>query len=166
MMLQDQDGSRNEDPADVTIRLARREDVPAVVRMLADDPLGATRERFTHPLPREYWDAFDAMLLQGGNDLLVAEIDGQVIGCLQLTIIPGLSRLGMSRAQIEGVRVDGRFRGRQIGERLIQEAIARARTAGCKLVQLTTDKARPDAHRFYERLGFVATHIGMKLTLD
>lgn len=147
------------------IREARREDVPAIVRMLADDPLGATRERATDPLPRVYLDAFDAIQTHTGNHLLVAELDGKVVGCLQLTFIPGLSRMGLTRAQIESVRVDSAMRGRKLGELMIQDAIERARRHGCGVVQLTTDKAREDAHRFYERLGFAATHIGMKLTL-
>jgi ribosomal protein S18 acetylase RimI-like enzyme len=148
-----------------TIRAATRADVPAIVRMLADDPLGATRERATDPLPREYLDAFDAIQTHTGNHLLVAELDGKVVGCLQLTFIPGLSRLGLTRAQIESVRIDSSMRGRKLGELMIQDAIERARKHGCGVVQLTTDKAREDAHRFYERLGFVATHIGMKLSL-
>ena len=147
------------------IRAGRREDLPAVVRLLADDPLGAMRERYAEPLPPAYGGAFEAMQRQGGNELLVAELDGAVVGCLQLTLIPGLSRLGTTRAQIEGVRVDARARGRQIGEALVRAAIDRARAAGCGLVQLTTDRTREDAHRFYERLGFAATHLGMKLDL-
>lgn len=148
-----------------TIREATRDDLPAIVRMLADDPLGATRERAVDPLPRDYVDAFDAIQTHTGNRLLVAELDGKVVGCLQLTFIPGLSRLGLTRAQIESVRIDKSMRGRKLGELMIQDAIERARQRGCGVVQLTTDKAREDAHRFYERLGFEATHIGMKLTL-
>ena len=135
------------------------------VRVLADDPLGAKRERAVDPLPRDYLDAFDAIQTHTGNHLLVAELDGKVVGCLQLTFIPGLSRLGLTRAQIESVRIDSSMRGRKLGELMITDAIARARRHGCGVVQLTTDKARDDAHRFYERLGFVATHIGMKLSL-
>jgi ribosomal protein S18 acetylase RimI-like enzyme len=136
------------------------------VRLLADDDLGAAREQYAEPLPRAYRDAFDAMQAQGGNDCLLAELDGEIAGCLQLTVIPGLSRRGMRRAQIEGVRVDARFRGRGVGAALFHHAIARARDAGCGLVQLTTDKARPEALRFYERLGFAASHEGMKLSLE
>ena len=146
------------------IRLAQREDVPALARLLADDALGAGRE--SPDDPATYERAFDAMQAQGGNDVLVAEgEDGAILGCLQLTLIAGLSRRGMTRAQIEGVRVLGAHRGARIGEALVQEAIARAKAAGSGLVQLTTDKSRADAHRFYERLGFVATHEGMKLAL-
>ena len=147
------------------IRPATRADLPAVVRLLADDPLGATRERFEDPLPAAYGAAFEAMERQGGNQLLLAVEGDRVIGCLQLTLIPGLSRLGMTRAQIEGVRVDASQRGAGIGRALFTEAIERARQAGCGLVQLTTDKARPEAHAFYDSLGFVASHTGMKLAL-
>jgi ribosomal protein S18 acetylase RimI-like enzyme len=150
---------------EVQCRLAVREDLPAVVRLLADDPLGSGREQAIDPLPDAYWRAFDAMMLQRGNELLVADDDGAVVGCLQLTIIAGISRLGALRAQIEGVRVHSAYRGRGIGELLVTHAIGRARDAGCRLVQLTTDRARPDALRFYERLGFVASHVGMKMPL-
>jgi ribosomal protein S18 acetylase RimI-like enzyme len=149
----------------VAIRRATAADLPAIVRMLADDPLGRTRERYADLLPAAYVEAFRRIEAQADNEVLVAEVAGEVVGCLQLTLIPGLARLGMLRAQIEGVRVDGRRRGEGIGERLFQHAIERARAAGCGLVQLTTDAARPEAHRFYERLGFVASHVGMKLAL-
>ena len=102
-------------------------DLPAIVKLLADDSLGATRERDEDPLPREYRDAFAAMQRQGGNTLIVAVEDGAVVGCLQLTLIAGLSRLGMTRAQIEGVRVDRRYRSRGLGEALLRQAIERAR---------------------------------------
>jgi len=147
-------------------RAATGADLPAIVRLLADDGLGATRERYAEPLPAAYRDAFAAMQAQGGNDYLLAELDGELAGCLQLTVIPGLSRLGMRRAQIEGVRVDRRFRGCGVGAALFRHAIERARAAGCGLVQLTTDKARPEALRFYERLGFAASHEGLKLALE
>jgi GNAT superfamily N-acetyltransferase len=140
-------------------------DLPAIVKLLADDELGATRERDEDPLPQDYRDAFVAMERQQGNAILLAIDEGKVIGCLQLTLIPGLARLGMTRAQIEGVRVDRRYRSRGVGEALFQHAIERAREKGCGLVQLTTDRTRPDAHRFYERLGFETSHLGMKLDL-
>jgi ribosomal protein S18 acetylase RimI-like enzyme len=155
-------------PDEITIRPANREDVPAIVALLADDRLGATRED-----PRDigpYVDAFDAVAAQGGNSVIVAERDGptakELVGCLQLTLIPGLARRGAKRGQIEGVRVAATCRGLGIGERLIRHAIETARAAGCGLVQLTSDKSRADAHRFYERLGFVASHAGFKLELD
>ena len=154
------------DTADkISFRVATRQDLPAIVRMLADDGLGKGREQPVSPLPPVYGEAFDRMAAQPGNVYLLAEIDGAVAGCLQLTVIHGLSRTGMSRAQIEGVRVAGSHRGQGIGESLFREAIDRARAAGCGLVQLTTDKARPDALRFYEKLGFTASHEGMKLNL-
>ncbi|MBL8671054.1 MAG: GNAT family N-acetyltransferase [Alphaproteobacteria bacterium] len=149
----------------VEFRAATAADLPAIVRLLADDELGAKRERYADPLPREYIDAFAAIERQHGNSVIVATLDGRVVGCLQLTFIPGLARLGMARAQIEGVRIDRSQRGEGLGEAMFRHAIALAKAQGCGLVQLTTDKSRPDAHRFYERLGFVASHAGMKLAL-
>ena len=150
----------------VRVRSARREDVPAIVRLLADDTLGAKREQVSDPLPQAYWDAYDAITTQGVNELIVAETDGEIVGCLQLTVIPGLSRMGMIRGQIEGVRVSSTHRGRRIGELLVAAATDRARERGCGLIQLTTDKRRVDAHRFYERLGFESTHLGMKRAIE
>ncbi len=144
------------------IRVAVLEDLPALERLLADDVLGAGREMPGDPA---YAAAFAAMSAQAGNTMLVAEADGWVVGCLQLTLIPGLSRRGMLRAQIESVRVTSDARGQRIGEALVDEAISRAKAAGAGLVQLTTDLTREDAHRFYERLGFVGSHLGMKLGL-
>jgi ribosomal protein S18 acetylase RimI-like enzyme len=148
------------------IREARRSDVAAIVALLADDPLGQAREDNSEPPPESYFRAFDEIAEQRGNLLLVAETGGCVIGCLQLTMIPGLTRRGMKRGQIEGVRVAAAQRGQRVGERLIRHAISMARADGCGLIQLTTDKSRADAHRFYEGLGFVASHLGMKLALD
>ena len=149
----------------VEIRVATAQDLPAVVCLLADDSFGAAREQCTDPLPDAYLRAFDAMRRQGGNDLLVAAIADDIVGCLQLTIIPGLSRLGAIRGQVEGVRVASTHRGQRIGEALMRHAIDRCRAAGCSLLQLTSDVTRTDARRFYERLGFQATHVGMKLPL-
>lgn len=147
----------------MNFRKATEADVKEIVRLLADDELGSQRERYEEPLPAVYYEAFKAMEEQGGNEIILA-VDGQaVIGCLQLTIIPGLARQGMKRAQIEGVRVDQQFRGKGVGEALFKEAIIMAKSKGCSLVQLTTDKQRGDAHRFYDRLGFLASHEGMKL---
>jgi GNAT superfamily N-acetyltransferase len=158
-------------PTDViAIRPACREEVPAIVALLADDPLGRERETDSDPLPDAYWWAFDDMAGQGGNLLFVAVRDGAVpgdiIGCLQLTIIPGLSRRGMRRGLIEAVRVGAAARGLGVGEQMVRHAIEVARAAKCGIVQLTSDTSRADAHRFYERLGFVASHVGFKLALD
>lgn len=147
------------------IREGALDDLPAVVALLADDPLGAARERVGDRLDPAYPAAFDAMRAQAGNALLVAELGGEVVGCLQLVIIPGLARAGMKRAQVEGVRVARAHRDRGIGERLVEAAVARALTEGCGLMQLATDVARNDAKRFYEHLGFVASHHGMKRAL-
>ena len=155
----------SESQPSVQVRPATREDVPAIVRMLADDPLGSTRERIADPLPAEYWAAWDAIERDPNQVLIVAEVDGETAGVLQITAIPGLTRLGAWRAQIEGVRIDRARRRAGLGEIMITWAIEEARRRGCRLIQLTTDKQRPDAHRFYERLGFVATHEGMKLDL-
>lgn len=147
------------------IRKANQDDLHSIVRLLADDELGSQRERFEDPLPVAYYEAFNAIESQVGNQIMLAVEDEKVIGCLQLTIIPGLSRQGMKRAQIEGVRVDRNYRGKKIGEKLLEEAISIAKSEECGLVQLTTDKQRSDAHRFYEKLGFTASHEGMKLIL-
>jgi GNAT superfamily N-acetyltransferase len=144
------------------IREAVAADVEDIVRLLADDGLGRGREAPGDPV---YARAFAAMSAQPGNLYLVAEDGGELIGCLQFTVIHGLSRRGASRAQIEGVRVRADRRGARIGEALFEAAFARARELGCSLVQLTTDRARSDALRFYVRLGFVASHWGMKREL-
>jgi len=150
----------------VTLRAARREDVPAIVAMLADDTLGASREITTEPLPASYYAAFDALARDPNNRLLIADVNGEIVGTLQITFIHGLSRQGARRALIEAVRVASLHRGKGFGEQIIREAVEMARREGCAMAQLTTDKSRKDAHRFYERLGFVASHEGMKLTLD
>lgn len=149
----------------IMVREAREGDLPAIVAMLADDPLGRTRERAETPLPGAYGEAFAAIQAQAGNCVLVAESQARILGCLQLMILPGLSHMGMTRAEIEGVRVASDQRGRGLGAVLLGAAIERARAAGCGLVQLTTNAAREDARRFYERLGFTASHVGMKLDL-
>jgi ribosomal protein S18 acetylase RimI-like enzyme len=151
----------------LNFRRATREDVPAIVRLLADDPLGATRETCSDPLPQSYYDAFAAIARDENNELIVV-VDGerQVMGVLQITFIPYLTYRGGWRALIEGVRVGSDARSSGIGTRLFHWAIARAKERGCHMVQLTTDKTRPNAIRFYESLGFVASHEGMKLKLD
>jgi len=149
----------------MTLREAQRDDMPRIVALLADDPIGASREALADPLPDVYTRAFEAIEASPDNTIIVGERDGEVIACLQLTIIPGLGRKGVLRAQIEAVRVASSERGNGLGERLMRHAVELASIRGCGLVQLTTDKERGDAHRFYERLGFVATHEGMKLVL-
>src|SRR5690625_1292609 len=144
-------------------RKANEEDLHSIVRLLADDELGSQRERFEEPLPAVYYEAFYAIESQVGNEILLAVEGQKVIGCLQLTIIPGLARQGMKRAQIEGVRVDRHYRGEKVGEKLFENAISIARSKQCGMVQLTSDKQRNDAHRFYEKLGFSASHEGLKL---
>jgi GNAT superfamily N-acetyltransferase len=148
---------------ELAIRPATREDVLAIVAMLADDPLGATRERSADPLPEDYFAAFAAIDRDPNNELVVAERAGGVVGVLQLTVTPYLTYQGGWRATVEGVRVASEARSAGIGRGLFEWAIARARERGCHLIQLTTDKARPDALRFYQSLGFVASHEGMKL---
>ena len=150
---------------DVLIRRATRRDVPHIVRMLADDVLGQQRERYADPLPQAYYDAFDAIDRDEHNELVVVALQNTVIGTLQLTFLPSLSFQGQPRAQIESVRVDQSYRGQGIGEMLFRWAIERAWEARCHVVQLTTNNVRTDAQRFYERLGFKASHVGMKLDL-
>ncbi len=144
------------------IRDATKDDLEQIASLLADDGLGRNRETND---PTVYRAAFDRMQSQPGNVYLVADDGGEILACLQYTVIHGLSRAGASRAQIEGVRVSAQHRGKKLGERMMQAAIDRARSDGCGLIQLTTDKSRTDALRFYERLGFVASHHGMKLDL-
>jgi GNAT superfamily N-acetyltransferase len=153
----------------VIFRDAVREDVPAIVALLADDALGAGREAPASAegdLDDAYWSAFDQVQADPRNRVIVAEAGGEVIGTLQLTLIPGLSRHGMLRAQVEGVRVAASRRAQGVGHAMVEWAIAQARAAGCGLVQLTSDKQRPGAIRFYESLGFAATHEGLKLSLE
>ncbi|MFF8101082.1 GNAT family N-acetyltransferase [Streptomyces sp. NPDC014986] len=148
---------------DPEVRAAAAEDVPAIVGMLADDPLGAQRESPNDLNP--YLTALERLSADPNQHLVVAVHEGRVVGTLQLTIIPGLSRRGSTRSIIEGVRVHADERGGGLGGRLIQWAIDASRREGCQLVQLTSDISRTDAHRFYERLGFTASHVGFKLAL-
>ena len=149
----------------IAFRRARRAELPAIVRMLAADPLGARRERYATPLPAAYGAAFAAIARDSNNELVVALHTGVVIGVLQLTLIPSLTYQGGWRALIEGVRVHADWRSRGVGRLMFEWAIQRARARGCHMLQLTTDKTRPAARRFYEGLGFVASHHGMKLHL-
>jgi GNAT superfamily N-acetyltransferase len=150
---------------DLVFRAASRDDVTGIVRLLADDPLGAKRERYQDPLPSDYYNAFSAIDKDPNNELVVACKDDHVVGVLQLTFIPYLTYQGGWRALIEGVRVDASLRSEGVGRAMFEWAIARAKRRGCHLVQLTTDKSRPNARRFYESLGFQTTHDGMKLHL-
>jgi GNAT superfamily N-acetyltransferase len=150
---------------ELSVRRARREDLPAVVRLLADDPLGSTREEFREPLPEGYYAAFERIDADPRFELVVAELDGEIVGTLQLMFLPHLTHGGGTRAQVEAVRVGARHRSLGLGRRMMLWAIERAREEGCTLMQLTTNAARKDAHRFYERLGFVPSHVGMKLDL-
>jgi ribosomal protein S18 acetylase RimI-like enzyme len=150
--------------AKVTIRRVRREDVAVIVGMLADDPLGGARERIEDPLPPSYYKAFETVERDPNIQLVAAEDgEGTVVGCLQLCILPGLSSQGASRGLIEDVRVASHCRSRGIGEQLVQWAVAEARGRGCKLVELLTHHTRVDAQRFYERLGFARSHVGMTI---
>ncbi|MEO1088542.1 MAG: GNAT family N-acetyltransferase [Acidobacteriota bacterium] len=146
-------------------RRARSADLPAIVHLLADDPLGATRESDVSPLPDSYCDAFKAIDRDGNQELVVVELEERVIGVLQLTYIPSMTYRGGWRALIEGVRVSSELRSSGVGRHLFQWAVERARERGCRILQLTTDKSRPAAIKFYEGLGFVASHEGMKLHL-
>lgn len=138
-------------------------DIPAIVAMLADDQLGATRESPDDLAP--YRSAFERVDADPHQRLTVATREDRVVGTLQLTVIPGISRRGSTRALIEGVRVHDSERGQGLGKQLIEWAVAESRRLGCALVQLTSDATRGDAHRFYERLGFSRTHVGFKLQL-
>lgn len=150
----------------VRFRPANKTDLPAIIALLAADQLGQAREDASLPLATVYVDAFSAIDADQNQLLAVAvDADETVIGTLQLTFIPGLARSGAWRGQIEAVRIAEAHRSSGLGQQMFEWAIGKCRVKGCKLVQLTTDKTRPDAHRFYERLGFVASHEGYKLKL-
>jgi ribosomal protein S18 acetylase RimI-like enzyme len=156
---------RLSDGNDVTLRRAESKDLPSIVDLLADDPLGSTREG-TDAGYGPYEHAFEEISADPRQLVVVVAVDDEeIVGTLQLTVIPGLSRRGARRAQIEGVRVSRRYRSRGLGASMIQWAIAESAARQCVLVQLTSDKSRVDAHRFYERLGFAATHEGFKMSL-
>ena len=150
----------------MNIRKARKEDISHIVRMIADDPLGSQREDFREPLPDVYYEAFDHILQDPNQELVVITDEKEAVaGTLQLSFIRYLTYKGGIRAQIEAVRVRQDLRGKGIGEQLFTWAIERSRSRGAHLVQLTTDKQRPEAFLFYEKLGFKASHEGMKLHL-
>lgn len=148
--------------SDIRFTPATRDDVPSIVALLADDQLGRGRE--TGEIDA-YLAAFDAMATEGTNHLIVGRIGTEIAACYQITYITGLSLAAAKRAQIEGVRVAAPYRGQGLGADLMRDAERRARAAGCQLIQLTTNRARADAHRFYDRLGFTPSHIGYKKTL-
>ncbi|MET8582843.1 GNAT family N-acetyltransferase [Streptomyces collinus] len=148
---------------DLEIRRATAADVPVIVGMLADDPLGARRESPDDMTP--YLAALERLDADPNQHVVVAVREGRVVGTLQLTVVPGLSRKGATRSIIEGVRIHADERGSGLGTRLIEWAVEESRRQECRLVQLTSDSSRTDAHRFYERLGFTASHVGFKLPL-
>ncbi|GAB3640808.1 GNAT family N-acetyltransferase [Spirosoma arcticum] len=151
--------------SELTFRLATEDDLIAIIQLLADDSLGAIREKIEIPLPATYLQAFARIKKDSNQELTVVEIGKEIVGTFHLTFIQYLTHQGRLRAQIEAVRVSSAHRGKGIGTQLFSYAIARAKQKGCYVVQLTTDKQRPRAIQFYETLGFVATHEGMKLTL-
>lgn len=151
--------------SNILFRAAKREDVADIVRMLADDELGSQRERVAEPLPDPYYAAFEQIDRDPNHELIVAEDLGKVIGTLHLMFLPSISYQGGLRAQIESVRVAKECQNQGIGSRMMRWAIEKARQRGAHIVQLTTHKSRKDAHRFYERLGFQKSHLGMKLSL-
>jgi len=147
-------------------REATREDIPFIIQLLANDKLGQSRERYEDPLPKEYYDAFDRLAADANQELIVVENEQEeIIGTLQLSFIQYLTYQGGIRAQIEAVRIRDDLRGEGLGQKMFAWAIQRARERNAHLLQLTTDKQRPDAIRFYEKLGFKASHEGMKFTL-
>ncbi len=152
--------------AGIIFRRATSADLPAIVHMLADDELGARREREAQPLAHSYHKAFEQIDRDPNHELIVTELNEEVIGTLHLMFLPSVSYQGRLRSQVESVRIDHKFQNKGIGSQLMEYAIGRAKARGAHLMQLTTHNAREDAHRFYERLGFKASHLGMKLKLD
>jgi GNAT superfamily N-acetyltransferase len=151
--------------SNIVLRDARRDEVPVIVRLLADDHLGAGRESTAEPLPEGYYEAYDWIAADANNRLLVAERDGKIVGTLQVTFVRGLSRMGAWLMLIEAVRVESALRGTGIGREIITRAIDIARARGCGSVELSSHRSREAAQRFYEQLGFVKSHVGMKLPL-
>ncbi|PYZ94782.1 GNAT family N-acetyltransferase [Salipaludibacillus keqinensis] len=150
---------------DIQFRMATEQDLDQIVKMLADDVLGRKREKYEHPLPDSYLKAFQAIESDPNNELVVACQGEEIIGVQQITFTPYITHQGGWRATIEGVRTTSSSRSKGVGTKLIKWGIQRAKERGCHLIQLTTDKERPDALRFYEKLGFKATHEGLKLKL-
>lgn len=151
---------------EIIFRVATHSDVPSIVRLLADDELGSLRERYENPIPGSYYNAYELINSDPNHELIVAELNGEVIGTLHLMFLPSVSFQGGLRAQVESVRVDTRYQNQGIGSQMVKWAIERAKVRGAHIVQLTTHKSRANAHRFYERLGFKGTHLGMKLSLE
>lgn len=152
-------------PTSLTFRKATKNDVPDIVRLLADDILGSKRESTGEGVAPSYYEAFDAINRDGNQMLIMAEMGGKIVGTLQISYITNMSHYGAKRAMIEGVHVDASLRSQGIGRSMMEWAIAEARKNHCRFVQLTSNKQRKDAHRFYERLGFSASHEGFKLDL-
>lgn len=156
------------DPAQeikLRIRIATIDDLPEIVRLLADDFLGQQREDLSEPLNEKYIKAFREIEADPNNELIVVELDGKVIGTLQLVVTPSLSYQGSKRSIVESVRVDSSLRGQGVGGEMMQWAIERAQERGCVSMHLTSHNDRTDAHRFYESLGFAKSHVGMKKSL-
>ena len=151
---------------EIIFRAAMHADVPSIVRLLADDELGSVREKYEKPIPESYYSAYELIDKDSNHELVVAELNGRVIGTLHLMFLPSLSFQGGLRAQVESVRVDTHHQNQGIGSQMMKWAMERAKNRKAHIVQLTTHKSRADAHRFYERLGFKGTHLGMKLSLD
>ncbi|RZK63981.1 MAG: GNAT family N-acetyltransferase [Pedobacter sp.] len=148
---------------DLTYRFATKDDLPKIVDMLLDDPLGALREKSESVLSEAYYQAFEKIRVDANQELTIVELNGEVVGTYHLTFIQYLTHQGGLRAQIEAVRVASSYRGQGIGKKMFHYASERAKEKGCYMVQLTTDKQRPEAIKFYKSLGYVATHEGMKL---
>lgn len=151
--------------SNLIFRTAGLDDLPAIIALLADDALGREREVLANPPDLRYIAAFEAICADANQRLVVAELQGQVVGTLQLSFVPGLSHTGAWRGQIESVRIAQTLRGAGAGQQMMEWAVAQCRERGCSVVQLTTDKSRADAHRFYEKLGFVPSHLGFKRKL-
>jgi len=151
---------------ELTFRLATKDDLLDIIKMLADDTLGSTREKFSDNLSHNYIKAFEIINSDQNQELTIVEMNGEKVATFHLTFIQYLTHHGGLRAQLEAVRTNSKYRGQGIGRKVFDYAINRAKEKGCILLQLTTDKKRPDAIRFYETIGFVATHEGMKLKLN
>lgn len=147
-------------------RQAKRDDLYAIVSMMADDKLGATRETVSDPLVQPYVDAFEAIDSDPNHLLVVLDVDGTVSGVMQLIFTPHITHHGSWRCTVEGVRISSNLRGQGFGEKMMTFAIEQAQARGCRMIQLTSNKKRTEAFRFYERIGFVASHAGFKLEFD